>query len=783
MTRHCLLLGLLGLLFTAVSPAFAADGEIVVAVGQTVSIPAAGFPRHEVIAADKIDVVVRADQLAVTGKETGQATLILWDEQGRHSRYVVKVVPPGQVSGQVERDLRAALAADPLTRDAGVRVEVAGDRATLTGSVPTQAAADRAVALAKARVGDVVSNLQVAGGAPTMTPQPTPVDGGLLPALPAPQPGGDAPPLVELPGTPRVRIDDMQQLKRLELAVGEARLITVPTELHRALIADEAIADVVPIPPREVAIVAKQPGDTTLMVWYKGTDQFLREMENVRLDVHVVGPPTSAEAGRTGPTSAEIDSLMKLLGVSGVTVLTSGEGDDSSVLLAGEVVSAAMRTRAEQGLRALFPEAVRLTNLIEIRPPAMMQPAELKQRAAELEKLIAEQIPNASIRVRTRVDGQRIRVYLSGEAAVPSDRLRAEQLVTFELGEAALITNDIVTPLPPPPNEVLEAAGGEPEPELPPLSQALAEALETSGVRHDRVYLDVFEDRGLAVVRGSVRNDDDREAILEALQPVIDQYDGKYELRDRALGVRQPRVVTEVEIIEMSATDQQNLGLVYGVPLSTQGGTGGGATQGGTQVDNTNGLLTTYGESVVGDPFRRIDAVATSIRALVQENRARVLQQPNITCDDGQQGTVEIVQEVPLPSTTTGTGGTTGTSVEFRPVGIRLQVTPTIIWGDPDDRIEMEIHTEVSSVDFAISVTIAGSSIPSVSNRQATTVVTVNNAESLVLGGLTTETERKNVSKLPFLGDIPLLGALFRYNDTKKEQTSVVIVMTPRIQW
>ena len=77
-----------------------------------------------------------------------------------------------------------------------------------------------------------------------------------------------------------------------------------------------------------------------------------------------------------------------------------------------------------------------------------------------------------------------------------------------------------------------------------------------------------------------------------------------------------------------------------------------------------------------------------------------MLSQPNITSNDNQQGTVEIVTEVPLPSTTTGTGGTTGSSVEFKPVGIRLLVTPRISWAEPTNQIEMTIQTEVSAVDF-----------------------------------------------------------------------------------
>jgi pilus assembly protein CpaC len=103
------------------------------------------------------------------------------------------------------------------------------------------------------------------------------------------------------------------------------------------------------------------------------------------------------------------------------------------------------------------------------------------------------------------------------------------------------------------------------------------------------------------------------------------------------------------------------------------------------------------------------------------------------------------------------------------------------VWGEPDNQIEMTIATEVSALDYGDAVTISGSTIPAVTSRKAQTDVTVADHETLVIGGLTTETEQKNMTKVPFLGDIPVLGSLFRYNNNSKQRTTVVLVMTPRI--
>lgn len=769
----------MGLVLGILAVASAQTPEIVVEVGGMVTIPAPGFQKAAVIDIDKADFEIRPDGIRVRGKEVGQTRVLVWDQERRTHSYLVTVVPKGDLDRQRARSLTAALAADPLTRGEPIGVSLDGDTATLSGTVTTKAVADRAVELVQARVARVSNQLNVGGQRPA----------GPLPQLPPPAaPGGRAgPPMPGLP-TLGVRLDDIAQAGSLELSIGEARLVTVPTEIKRALIADDAIADVVVIPPRELAVIAKHAGDTTLMVWYLGPDAFLGQQLNAQVHIRVTGPPEGAVKTNL-PTAAEIDHVLGLLGIRNVQVVTRYDDSAASVILGGTVPSALHRSRAEQAIAALFPTNTRISNFIEIQRPPPASAKELEERARKLERMLAEQLPNAAIRVQVKDDPESgtYRVYLSGDAAVPADRLKAEQIVQFELGNAALITNHIVTPLPPPPAELLGGPGGKPEkPKLPPISEALAEAVQSSGATTDRVYLDVFEKpKKLVVLRGQVRNDDEQSRLLEAVGQVLEVYENEYELRDTGLSVKTARVVTEVQIIELSASDSQQLGLVYGFPQSSAGGGGGtgGGTSTGTTVSARGGQLVVFGESAVGGGILRMDPLAASIRALVTENRARLLQQPYIASNDQQEGSVELVREVPLPSTTTTQGGGTSASVEFKPVGIRLLVTPVVSWAEPQNQIEMTIEAEVSAVDFGVSVVINGSTIPSTTTRRAVTVVTVDDGESFVIGGLTSESERKNVSRLPFLSDIPLIGSLFRYTDKSKEQTTVVVVMTPRIKW
>jgi len=768
-------------------PALAAPdmpAEVVVEVGGTATIPAPGFQKSQVLDGDKVGFEILPDGVRITGKEIGRTSVFVWDAQQRLNTYQVRVVAPGELGRDRERELMAALDADPLTRAAGVAVKWAGDQVTLTGTVPSAAVKARAAELAGQHAATVDNQLKVAAG-PVMTRDTT--DGGPLPVIAPPsvsaRPGAaPMPALAPL----EVKIDDIKKAGRIDLTAGEVRLVSVPTEVKRVMIGTDSVADVVLIPPREVAVIAKDAGETTLMLWYLGTDLFLGQEEKAEIAVNVMAPPDDADDGDL-PGLEEIDRVLAQLGANNIEVITS-RGTPPRVLLFGKVPSDLMRSKVEQALAALFPTGTPIANFLEVERTPRMNEAQLAAKAAELEKRIAEELPNTSIRVRLHEDEltDSYRVLLTGEASVPAERLRAEQIVEFELGPAQQVTNHITTPLPPPPTDILLAAGGEEPPPLPPIAQALGEAIAAVGINTDRVVMEVDEGRKTVVVRGSVRTEDDQGELLDAIADVLDLY-GDWELRDRGLSVAKPRVVTEVQIVELTATDSQNLGVAYGVPINSSGG-GGGGTGGtgsqtsGTTIDNSNGLVV-YGESSPGSSLARLDPIAARIQALVNNNRGRILQEPYIASDDGEQGTVELVTEVPLPSTTTGTGGTTGTSVEFRPVGIRLMVTPRVMFADPSDRIQLTIETEVSAIDFGVAINIGGSTIPAITNRQAVTTVTVDNGETFVIGGLTSETERKNVSRLPFLSDIPIIGELFKTTETSKEQTTVVVVMTPRINW
>ncbi|HOI51054.1 MAG TPA: type II and III secretion system protein family protein, partial [Azonexus sp.] len=118
------------------------------------------------------------------------------------------------------------------------------------------------------------------------------------------------------------------------------------------------------------------------------------------------------------------------------------------------------------------------------------------------------------------------------------------------------------------------------------------------------------------------------------------------------------------------------------------------------------------------------------------------------------------------------------TTIQYKPYGIRLQVTPTEL---ADNRIALTVAPEVSDLNFENGITINGVSVPSLSTRRATTSIELGNGESFVIGGLVSQAMMRNVNKIPGLGDLPLLGAFFKSISLSREDKELLFIVTPRL--
>ena len=182
--------------------------------------------------------------------------------------------------------------------------------------------------------------------------------------------------------------------------------------------------------------------------------------------------------------------------------------------------------------------------------------------------------------------------------------------------------------------------------------------------------------------------------------------------------------------------------------------------------ENIPGVIR-FGKGVDGYPYEFY--YAAKIDALISDGKANILARPNITTIQGKEAVINIGSEVPVPTVST-TNSTTTTSIKYREAGIILKCTPRV---NEDGIITVKVHTEVSSPMY-----VGDMKAYRFQKRSADTIVRLKDGQTMVIGGLIGSDEAKQMSKIPFLGDIPILGNLFKHIQKSKSDTEVMIFLT-----
>jgi len=192
----------------------------------------------------------------------------------------------------------------------------------------------------------------------------------------------------------------------------------------------------------------------------------------------------------------------------------------------------------------------------------------------------------------------------------------------------------------------------------------------------------------------------------------------------------------------------------------------------GTSTLSEGGLYQVLGENY-----------QATIRALAQQGKAQVLSRPSILARDGQPATILVGQQVPLVTgisyETVGANTVPINNVTYTPVGIQINVTPYV---SAENYVEMIVTPQDSEIDPTLTEPIGGGvNAPVIDTRSADTVVITPDGQTVVIGGLMENDKESTTSKIPLLGDIPLLGALFRSTSTSDNKDELMIFMTPHI--
>jgi pilus assembly protein CpaC len=175
--------------------------------------------------------------------------------------------------------------------------------------------------------------------------------------------------------------------------------------------------------------------------------------------------------------------------------------------------------------------------------------------------------------------------------------------------------------------------------------------------------------------------------------------------------------------------------------------------------------------------FRPDLNLAVTIRALQQSNVLQILAEPNLLALNGREASFLAGGEFPFPTVQSGVG-LAAVTITFKEFGVRLKFTPNIL---SDGTIRLKIAPEVSALDFTNGLTVSGFAVPALSTRRAETEVELRDGQSFAIAGLIDNRLTENASKIPGLGDIPIIGKLFRSRSVNKSKTELLVMVTPKL--
>ena len=234
-----------------------------------------------------------------------------------------------------------------------------------------------------------------------------------------------------------------------------------------------------------------------------------------------------------------------------------------------------------------------------------------------------------------------------------------------------------------------------------------------------------------------------------------------------------PQVNLRVRVAEVSRTVSRQLGFNWSTVLSA--GDFAFGLQTGRLAGATAGTLVASGlDGVFGSVASKTVNGSAVIDAMAREGLVTLLAEPNLTAISGSTATFLAGGEFPVPiPQALGT-----VSVEYKQYGVSVAFAPTVL---STGQISMKVRPEVSEIDLGTNVQINNTQIPALTTRRAETTVELASGQSFAIAGLIQNNNNNNIQKLPWLGDIPVLGGLFRSNQFQRNQSELVIVVTPYV--
>lgn len=438
---------------------------------------------------------------------------------------------------------------------------------------------------------------------------------------------------------------------------------------------------------------------------------------------------TEGEASSGAVALAE--SLRKVLGERLQYVVWN----NNTLLVQGALGDQTEVERARKLLTAAGNHGVNIVDLIEMNPSAGTAPVE------EIAKAVGDRFHVWQIQGST--------VGIEGVVASPGELADLNKILDNFSGQAKLVNLVRVV---------------EPKPDINEVAAMLQKVLGDGLVARPL-------DGQSIVLEGVVGSDQE----LSHLRDTIGKVPVSYQLVDLLhVGIPDKRqIVCHVRICDINKGNLERLGVNWG-QIAFDGTKASFVDQPWLIANLRSGLL---GGGALG--AQNVFSLGSQIDALAQQNEAQILAEPNLMVDDGGKANILVGGEIPVPISQPGGGGVASVTVDWKTFGVKLELAPVILEGG--NRINMLIAPEVSSLDAANSVTIAGFTLPALRTRSASTQVTMTNGDTLILGGLLQSEDTKAIRKIPLLGDLPIIGKLFQRKEFTTGKSELVITVTPEI--
>src|SRR5216684_7802176 len=306
--------------------------------------------------------------------------------------------------------------------------------------------------------------------------------------------------------------------------------------------------------------------------------------------------------------------------------------------------------------------------------------------------------------------------------------------------------------------------------------------------------IDVQSNGKNVVLSGSVTNKDLIEKAVNVAGGYVDKKEEVVSLLQLQAGAPTNQVLLQVRFAEVSRNAMTELGAsLFTSPTGIENTLGRITTQ-QFAAPGFDNLTATKQSSSFGAPvtsstgsftfsdmlnlflFNQKYDIGAMVRLLQTRGLFQSLAEPNLVAESGKDASFLAGGEFPIPIAQ-GSGANIGVSVVFKEFGVGLNFTPTVT----GDRVHLKVKPEVSSLDYANAVSLAGFRIPALISRKTETELELQDGQTFAIAGLMSNTVSSTLSKVPGIGDIPILGQLFRSKAAQKNQTELVVMITPHI--